>query len=229
MVKTFYKQIVNILNSFYLLFHSDINYSKSFFYYFKVSIAKQNHLIVTKSTIQKSLIVIEGVNNEIIANEAFIASCNISINGKNNKIILKDGVKLRKGIINIRGSNCNIIIGENTSFGQVRMINVGKNNDVIIGRDCLFADHIEIWASDTHSIYDKYGNFINPEKPIIIGNNVWIGSYVKILKGITIGDNTIVGLNSFVTKNIESGILCAGNPLRVLRSEVSWTLKYENE
>ncbi|MMZ68427.1 Galactoside O-acetyltransferase [compost metagenome] len=53
--------------------------------------------------------------------------------------------------------------------------------------------------------------------PIAIGNNVWIGGGVSILPGVTIGDNTVIGAGSVVTKNIPSGVIAAGNPCRVIR------------
>lgn len=53
--------------------------------------------------------------------------------------------------------------------------------------------------------------------PIKIGNNVWIGAQVCVLPGVTIGDNSVIGAGSVVTKDIPSGVLAAGNPCRVIR------------
>lgn len=229
MFKKFYIRIINIIYTLYVKSHSGVKSSNSVFDRFGIDISKGNSIIIFNSKVYKSSILINGTDNEIIANSAFIENSEISILGKNNKIIINKRVKLRRAVISIRGSNCNIIIGEKTTFGQVRIVNVGVNNDVSIGNECLFADNIEIWASDTHSIYDREGNLINPEKPISIGNNVWVGSYVKILKGVTIGNNAIVGMNSIVTKDIDNSTLCAGNPLRVLKTDVSWSLNYKTE
>lgn len=153
----------------------------------------------------------------------------IIIKGNNNNVTIEKGVKLRKAKIIIRGENCSLTIGEETTFGGIRIVNVGKNNAITIGNKCLFADNVEIWASDTHSIYDINGNFINPELPVTIGDNVWIGSNVKILKGVSISDGAIVGMNTLVTKNIAGRTLNIGSPNRCIREEVSWTLKYDNE
>ena len=54
--------------------------------------------------------------------------------------------------------------------------------------------------------------------PITIGNNVWIGAQVCVLPGVTIGDNTIIGAGSVVTKSIPANVLAVGNPCRVLRT-----------
>ncbi len=213
----------------YVWIHRGVFSSKSFFFRIGISVTKGSVVKFVSSKIYNTWFLVNGKNNEITSTNAFIENCQISINGEDNKIIINEGVKLRRAVINLRGSGCKIIIGEKTTFGQVRIVNVGVNNDIIFGEGCLFADNIEIWASDTHSIYDKDGNFINPEKPIYIGNKVWVGSYVKILKGVTIGDNAIIGMNSMVTKDIEKGTLCAGNPIRVLKTDVSWSLNYEIE
>jgi len=53
-------------------------------------------------------------------------------------------------------------------------------------------------------------------KPIHIGKNVWFGGDVKVLAGVTIGDNTVIGTGSIITKDIPSGVVAAGNPCRVL-------------
>ena len=54
--------------------------------------------------------------------------------------------------------------------------------------------------------------------PITIGNNVWIGAHVCVLPGVTIGDNTVIGAGSIVTKNIPANVLAAGNPCKVIRN-----------
>ena len=54
-------------------------------------------------------------------------------------------------------------------------------------------------------------------KPITIGKNVWITTNCTILGGVTIGDNTIIGAGSVVTKDIPSNVFAAGNPCRVIK------------
>ena len=53
--------------------------------------------------------------------------------------------------------------------------------------------------------------------PITIGNNVWIGGNVVVMPGVHIGDNTIIGSGSVVTKDIPSDVIAAGNPCKVIR------------
>ena len=53
--------------------------------------------------------------------------------------------------------------------------------------------------------------------PITVGNNVWFGGGVKVLPGVTIGDNAVIGAGSVVTKDIPANSLAVGNPCRVIR------------
>ena len=89
---------------------------------------------------------------------------------------------------------------------------------VKIGSDCILMD------SDAHSLYFK--NRRNPDidkaskidKPIIIENDVLIGTRCIILKGVTIGARSIIGSGSVVTKSIPSDCIAAGNPCKVIKS-----------
>ena len=225
MIKKIWIQFINIINNIYIKLFSRISCLDTMLYFLRLKIFGDNNIVLEKSNISKTVINVNGENNVIKTFNSIVHNCNISIDGSNNQLILKDNVKLRRSIINIRGSNCKIIIGNRSSFGEVRLVNVGKGNDILIGKDCLFADNIEIWASDTHSIFDGDDKLINPERPISIGDKVWIGSHVKILKGVNIGGNAIVGMGSMVTKDIKAGDLCVGNPLRVIKENVTWSLK----
>ena len=62
--------------------------------------------------------------------------------------------------------------------------------------------------------------------PICVGRNVWIGSGVQIMPGITIGGNSVIGAGSVVTKNIPSHVVAVGNPCRVLREIGTHDRKY---
>ncbi|WAC20445.1 DapH/DapD/GlmU-related protein [Luteolibacter sp. SL250] len=71
-----------------------------------------------------------------------------------------------------------------------------------------------IVITSTHEV-DDFSRIIT--KPVTIGDNVWITSNVTILPGITIGDNSIIGAGSVVTKDIPPNCFAAGNPCKVIR------------
>lgn len=68
--------------------------------------------------------------------------------------------------------------------------------------------------TSTHD-YNQFSTVIG--KPVTIGKHCWITSNVTILPGVTIGDNTVIGAGSVVTKDIPSGVFAAGNPCKVIK------------
>lgn len=60
--------------------------------------------------------------------------------------------------------------------------------------------------------------------PIIIGNNVWIGEYSRICKGVTIGEGSVVAANAVVTKDVPPNSIVAGNPAKVVKSDIDKTI-----
>ena len=54
-------------------------------------------------------------------------------------------------------------------------------------------------------------------RPIVVGNDVWIGGGAILLPGVTVGSNVVIGAGSVVTRDIPSGVVACGNPCRVVR------------
>ena len=98
-----------------------------------------------------------------------------------------------------------------------------KNSKIIIGEDCMISHKVDIRTGDSHSIIDlDTGKRTNYVKDIVIKNHVWIGAYVKILKGVEIGQDSIIGMGAIVSKSIPEKVLCAGVPAKVIKNSVSW-------
>lgn len=89
--------------------------------------------------------------------------------------------------------------------------------EVIIGDNVLFGPRVGLYCAN-HAIDAKERQMGGCyAKPIKIGNNVWIGAGVNITPGVTIGDNTIIGTGSVVTKDIPANVIAAGVPCKVIR------------
>ena len=89
---------------------------------------------------------------------------------------------------------------------------------VTIGDDCFIGPNVSIYTA-CHST-DPIERNTRQEwaKPVIIGNNVWIGGSVTILPGVTIGDNVTIGAGSVVTRDIPPNTVAVGNPCKVVKS-----------
>lgn len=182
---------------------------------------KNNSLIGNNGSIKKCIITFIGNNNCIISNGHISKSC-IKINGHNNTIELQENTHINNTTIFVKGENCHIKIGKATTIGSSYLVCMGNKNSITIGEDCMLADNIEIWSSDTHPIININNEVINPSQPINIGNHVWIGKYSKILKGVTIGSNAITGMGTVVTKNIAPHTLNVGIPNQTIKTNINW-------
>ncbi|MFA9397590.1 MAG: maltose acetyltransferase domain-containing protein [Clostridiaceae bacterium] len=89
--------------------------------------------------------------------------------------------------------------------------------DVYIGKYVMIAPNVTITATGHPVDPDLRRPGMQFSIPVRIGNNVWIGSNVVILPGITIGDNSVIGAGSVVTHDIPENVVAVGNPCRVLR------------
>ena len=107
-----------------------------------------------------------------------------------------------------------ITIGDNCFFNHNCSITVVDN--VTIGDHCMFANNLVIIDHD-HKVEDGRvtGNLIS--KPIEIGNNVWCGADVAILKGVKIGDGAIVAAGAVVTKDVPAHSVVAGVPAKCIK------------
>jgi acetyltransferase-like isoleucine patch superfamily enzyme len=95
---------------------------------------------------------------------------------------------------------------------------------ITFGRDCMLSTDIHMDPSDMHPIYDRAtGERLNPPQDIEIGDHVWLGTRVIVLKGAKIGSGTIVGAGSIVAGNLPENVLALGTPARVIRENVVWT------
>jgi acetyltransferase-like isoleucine patch superfamily enzyme len=195
----------------------------------KITCSRKSSLHIRGSWLVRSSIYVAGAGNRLEVSQAHIEKSSLRVEGSENYIKIANNAILRGVELIVRGNHCNIEIGERTSFGGARMVVVGDEVGIYIGNDCLLSDKIEIWASDTHSIFNKNGNLINQEKSIIVEDGVWVGSGAAILKGVRIGAGSIIGMNSVVTKNIDPSSIYAGFPAAKIKDNVTWTLDYKSK
>jgi maltose O-acetyltransferase len=89
---------------------------------------------------------------------------------------------------------------------------------VTLGSGCLLGDGVTIYDTDFHSVSPEQRHTgTGVCEPVVIGNNVWLGSRSMVLKGVTIGDNTVIAPMSVVTTNIDANVIAAGVPARKVR------------
>ena len=111
--------------------------------------------------------------------------------------------------------------GKNITIGDNVYINFGciilDCSEVTIGSHTLLGPNIGLYAANHSTDATERINGGCYGKPIHIGNNVWLGGDVKVLQGVTIEDNTIIGAGSIVTKDIPANVIAVGNSCKVIR------------
>jgi maltose O-acetyltransferase len=146
-----------------------------------------------------------------------------NINISNNVMMFGKLVSSGKGVISL---------GEFTNIREGCKIFCSKS--VTIGDYVIFADNVIISDTNHHPVHPSdrikmiksgwssdFWKWKHAESsPIIIGSNVWLGQYSRVLKGVEIGENSIVGSNSIVTKNVPPNCIVAGNPAKIVKKDI---------
>lgn len=97
--------------------------------------------------------------------------------------------------------------------------------EITIGRDVQFAWDSLVMDSDAHKIYNQEGSRMNEDRPVVIGDKVWLACQNTVLKGTVIGNNCVVGANSLLNRTYtEDGVIIAGSPARVVKKISGWEL-----
>ena len=158
-----------------------------------------------------------------------------------SKILLQDGsdkkdIVMENDIImfgNLFSANGGKIqIGEKSSIR--RSCKIFCANKITIGKNVIFSDNIIVSDTNHHPINpndrlkmntsgwsSKYWSWrYSDSVPIYIEDNVWVGQYARINKGVTIGENSIVAANTVVTKDVPKNSIVAGNPGKIVKIDI---------
>ncbi|MBS3809258.1 MAG: acyltransferase [Desulfobacterales bacterium] len=95
-------------------------------------------------------------------------------------------------------------------------VRISSAAEIAIKDSCMIASNAFITDTDWHGTYDRIKSLGNPE-PVYLLENAWIGDGATVCKGVTIGENSIIGAGSVVVKDVPANVIAAGNPARVMR------------
>lgn len=108
-----------------------------------------------------------------------------------------------------------LILGKDTFINSD--CNIRCHKKIVIGEETTISHGFTVMDSDAHEINGK-----RTQEPVIIGNHVWIGTRVTILKGVTVGDGAVICAGAVVTKDVPPGSLVGGVPAKTLKEDITW-------
>ncbi|MFD9985060.1 sugar O-acetyltransferase [Streptomyces massasporeus] len=125
-----------------------------------------------------------------------------------------EGVDLRPPVYVDYGSN--ISIGARTFVNyNLTALDVAP---ITIGEDCQIGPNVQL-LTPTHPVEpEPRRDKLEAARPIVIGDNVWLGGGVIVCPGVTIGDNAVVGAGAVVTRDVPADVVAVGNPARPVRT-----------
>ncbi len=174
-------------------------------------------------------IYLQSIGVKIGQNSIFIGTPEVTFKQGSKISIGSEGLFLSRGFSTALSINHPITLRTLTSKSEIIIgNNVGISGGTIcaakkitIGDDCMLGADVLIADTDFHSIHPKLrknnDHSNDTAKEVCLMKNVFIGTRSIILKGVTIGENSVIGAGSVVTRSIPSNVIAAGNPCRVIR------------
>ena len=184
----------------------------------------EGNSVSIKSRRRNFIIRIYGSNNHIeIGENCRLKNTEITIYGNNNYLIAEGGSKFDGPCLISLYGNAKLSIGRNSGIRGVTF--VLQDADITVGRNCMFGYGILLRNNDAHKVLDKDGNVTNPARNIVIKDHVWLCEKSSVLKGVTVGENSVLAYGAVVTKNCPPNSVMAGNPASVVKQEINWLNK----
>lgn len=197
-----------------------------------------NFIKKTKRSVsgKRNKIVNEGVlinvKYDIIGNEnvitikkgAIVSDTKIFIRGDRHNLFFDKNCKYKGGSLHFEDYDCSIKLGENTTVESAHIAATEPGKHILIGKDCMLSTDITFRTGDSHSIIDVATNKrINYAQNIEVGNHVWIGANVTILKGVKIGNNSIISSGAIVTNEVSENSISGGVPAKIIKTGINWS------
>lgn len=183
-------------------------------------------------------------NNRIVCAKDFESpKINVEFLGKNNLLEIDDDANIYYLNVKFTQNNGHVRIGKCRTVGYIRCgedsyIEIGdgftsdggacflasEGTTLKVGKDCMFAQNVELRTDDAHPIYDvDTGNRSNYSADIEIGDHVWLANSVRVLKGAKIGSGSYVGVYSVVNRQFPNNCGIVGSPAKICAINKTWT------
>jgi acetyltransferase-like isoleucine patch superfamily enzyme len=210
-----------------LKFWSQTSFLKTLYFNYRFGVLKFKRIIIYP----KSRILIDrdshlnfGEGHLVINHSHFKkrfrnAYCILRVEKGGSLVLERDNFTLCEGSSVLVRKNAKILLKGKGFINSNSVIDCYSH--IEIGHGTIISTNCNISDSDSHMVILKGIKKVNT-KAIVIGDHVWIGKNVTILKGVKIGNNAIIAAGSIVTKDVPNNTLFGGNPAVIIREGVDW-------
>jgi len=153
-------------------------------------------------------------------NVAIDDNCFLDARGSGGRIVIGDNVIISGGTVLRTRDGGELRVGDGCSIG--RSCQLGTQSKLVLGNDILLAAYVYISAGGRHrfdgpeTAIIKQG--LDPSQGVEIGDGCWLGARTTVLDGVAVGQGTVVGAHSLVTKSLPAMVVAHGTPARVTKS-----------
>jgi acetyltransferase-like isoleucine patch superfamily enzyme len=188
---------------------------------------------------------VEGASNERDLGKARLRGYRIEVRGDHNLLQIHPSCRLVNVSFRLIGDNLRLELGERVKISQwSEFLLKGEDVEVRLGPKCtvesarfvahsrtslevgpdyIFAYDVEVRTGNDHSTLDAAsGERHNRDKNVCIGEHLRPGARSVVVKGVNIGDNSVIATGSIVSRDIGSGVVAAGVRARVIRDGIAW-------
>jgi acetyltransferase-like isoleucine patch superfamily enzyme len=134
--------------------------------------------------------------------------------GESPTVVAEADQKVRIGVWGREQGQGAIYIGDAVMISPGTRISA--SDEIRIGDGVMFANGAYVTDSDWHGIYDRVERDPEP-RPVCLKDNVWVGDHATVLKGVTVGENSVVAAHAVVTRDVPANVVVAGNPAKVVK------------
>lgn len=184
----------------------------------------KNEIVIAEDVLRDftGTIVVNGTGNRVVFERPFVCSdVYVEVSG-DGVVEIGSGCLLSGQHIRLFAPG-RITIGAGCAFNGASYLHMHETAIIQLGRDCLIAGGVSFSSSDVHKIIDRAtGKRVNPPGDIIVGDHVWVSSEATLWAGAKVGNDSVVGRASHVSKEFPANCVIAGTPARIVRENVTW-------
>lgn len=186
-----------------------------------------NRVLAPRALLKGTKIHIHGNDNLVTVGDfSRLTGGSIHISGSHNRIVIGSFATLNGAVLHMEGDGNTITLGDRTKLMGAAELAALEGTSITVGSNCLFSSGVHVRTGDSHSLTDLSGHRINPSRDIRLGDHVWVGTGVTVLKGSVVGPDSMLGACALVCGAFPEGNqVLAGVPARVVKREVNWDIR----